>query len=138
MGPVKRVIMVQIIAISIKWIVIGRYKAGTYPLWGSYYLRWWFVHHASKLFGFGVFGMDLPFVGSMIPLYYTLLGAKIGKNVKIAKNAVLGEPDLLTIDDGVWIDVSNIRPFTLEENAFSLLPIRLGNNCVIGKKCFVS
>ena len=23
-----------------KWLVIGRYKEGTYPLWGSYYLRW--------------------------------------------------------------------------------------------------
>src|SRR5262249_14671972 len=32
-----------VIPIVVKWLVIGRYKAGTYPLWGTYYFRWWLV-----------------------------------------------------------------------------------------------
>ena len=31
-------------AVAIKWVVIGRYRAGEYPLWGSYFFRWWFVN----------------------------------------------------------------------------------------------
>ena len=35
--------LMLIAAIVVKWLVIGRYRAGAYPLWGGYYLRWWFV-----------------------------------------------------------------------------------------------
>ena len=32
-----------LVAIAVKWTVIGRYRPGSYPLWGSYYFRWWFT-----------------------------------------------------------------------------------------------
>ncbi len=32
-----------LISIAIKWLVIGRYKPGQYPVWGFYYFRWWLV-----------------------------------------------------------------------------------------------
>jgi hypothetical protein len=32
-----------IVAIAGKWAIIGRFRPGQYPLWGSYYLRWWMV-----------------------------------------------------------------------------------------------
>ena len=130
-------IISPMIRIILKWVIIGRYKTGNYPLWGSYYLKWWFVYHTSKLFSLGIFELDIPYFGSLLPLYYTLLGAKIGKNVKISKSAVLDEPDLLTIGDGAWIDAANVRPFTLEAKHFRLLPIKLGKNCVIGPKCYI-
>src|SRR5262249_11211937 len=31
------------ILIVLKWIVIGRYRPGAHPLWGTYYFRWWLV-----------------------------------------------------------------------------------------------
>src|SRR5438132_6917420 len=31
------------IPIAVKWIVIGSYKPGAYPLWGTYFFRWWLV-----------------------------------------------------------------------------------------------
>src|ERR1043166_7131458 len=30
-------------AVATKWLVLGRVRAGRYPLWGAYYVRWWFV-----------------------------------------------------------------------------------------------
>ncbi len=30
-----------VIAIAGKWLVAGRLKPGTYPLWGLTYYRWW-------------------------------------------------------------------------------------------------
>ena len=32
-----------VIPIAVKWVMIGRYRAGAYPLWGTYYFRWWFT-----------------------------------------------------------------------------------------------
>jgi hypothetical protein len=32
-----------LVSIAAKWLVLGRYKAGEYPLWGWYYFRWWFA-----------------------------------------------------------------------------------------------
>jgi len=56
-----------IVAIMFKWIVIGKYKPGTYPMcvfyliicycsgltlllsrWSSYYLRWWIVNQSLR------------------------------------------------------------------------------------------
>ena len=35
--------------VAVKWLVIGRYKEGSYPLWGSYHVRWWFVAQIQVL-----------------------------------------------------------------------------------------
>jgi hypothetical protein len=43
------------------------------------------------------------------------MGARIGKNVKIMKDAKIGQSDLLTIGDDVCIDNAMVRPFTLDE-----------------------
>ena len=32
-----------LLAIAFKWILIGRYKEGIYPMWGWYHTRWWLV-----------------------------------------------------------------------------------------------
>lgn len=42
-----------LLGILVKWVVIGRYKAGKYPLWGGYYLRWWFVEQVVNILGRG-------------------------------------------------------------------------------------
>jgi hypothetical protein len=37
--------------ILVKWLVIGRYRAGRYPLWGSMYLKWWIVEQTINIMG---------------------------------------------------------------------------------------
>lgn len=39
------------IGILIKWVIIGRYKEGLYPMWGPYHTRWWFVEKSLKVWG---------------------------------------------------------------------------------------
>lgn len=38
-----------IFGILFKWIVIGRYKEGLYPMWGPYHMRWWLVQKALMI-----------------------------------------------------------------------------------------
>lgn len=136
-------IIKPLIGIAFKWIVIGRVKPGRYSLFSSTYLRWWLVEKLLILFDKGIFEADIPFVESLlgtslIRLYYVLLGAKIGANFKISKNAILGQPDLLSIGDNVCIESAIVRGFALEEGHFILLPIQIGDNCAIGEKSVVA
>jgi acyl carrier protein len=43
-------IVFPILAILTKWIVVGRYREGMYPMWGFYHTRWWIT---QKLLSIG-------------------------------------------------------------------------------------
>ena len=128
-----------LVGILAKWVIIGRYKPGRYPLWGSMYLRWWLTEQVVNIMGKGVFKDDFPILGvHLVRLYYVLMGASVGANVKIHKDARLGQADLLTIGNDVVIDVATVRPFSLEEGYFVLLPITIGDRCSVGLKSQVA
>jgi acetyltransferase-like isoleucine patch superfamily enzyme len=128
-GRLASRIVAPITAILFKWLVIGRYKPGTYRMWSNYYLRYWIVNQSLRSAGRGIFSMH----PALEILYFRLLGAKIGSNVTIMKSAKLAEFDLLTIGDDVRID-SNVvmRGFCVERDGyFRLDPIQLGRGSVI-------
>ncbi|MEU2434187.1 Pls/PosA family non-ribosomal peptide synthetase [Streptomyces sp. NPDC007861] len=81
-----------------KWILIGRWKAGEFPVWGLAYLRFWTVKtlvHANPM---------VLFAGNpLYVLYLRALGARIGKGVTILSPTVPVCTDLLTIGAGTVI-----------------------------------
>ncbi|KAF7188075.1 Oxalate--CoA ligase [Pseudocercospora fuligena] len=133
-GIVTRIIA-PCLAIIFKWLVVGRYKQGLYPMWGSYHTRWWMVQKATATCGMGVFAL---FNWSRV-LYHRLLGAKIGSNVTIQKGVTIGEWDLLTIEDSVVLERSIVRPFAAERNTTMYLGrIHIGANASIGLASIVA
>lgn len=61
-----------------------------------------------------------------------MLGAHIGKNVTISKNAKLGEYDLLRFEDGCKVDTALVRGFCVERDGFFRLDdIVIGRNAVV-------
>ena len=128
-----------LVGILAKWLIIGRHRPGKYPLWSTEYLKWWIVDQIILVFGKGFVRQDIPIIGyDIVRWYHILMGAKIGKNVKIHKDAKIGQSDLLTIGDNVVIDVATIRCFGLEEGHMILLPITIGDNCSVGLKSTVA
>ncbi|KUL87836.1 hypothetical protein ZTR_03174 [Talaromyces verruculosus] len=122
-------------AIVFKWLVIGRYKEGLFPMWGSYHTRWWLTQKALQVCGKGILGQ---FNWSRV-LFYRMLGAKIGKNVTISKTVKLGEYDLIEIGDNVILDNCQCRPFAVERNTSMLLKrIRIGRDSSVGTKSIVA
>ncbi|KAH7116342.1 peroxisomal-coenzyme A synthetase [Dactylonectria macrodidyma] len=116
------------IGILAKWILIGKYQQGIYPMWGLYHTRWWMVQKIISLCGKGFFGMT----DTTNILYYRLMGAKIGRDVKL-ESAQLGEYDLLDIRDGATLSKCVCRPFAVEANTHMLLsPITIGRNSSVG------
>ncbi|KDQ58575.1 hypothetical protein JAAARDRAFT_155112 [Jaapia argillacea MUCL 33604] len=117
-------VLFPLAAIAVKWIVIGRYKPGVYRFWSNYHLRWWITNQFIRVAGRGIFAMH-PWLELT---YYRLLGAKIGRDVKIDKMAKLGEYDLLTIHDGARIDRALLRGFCVERDGYFRL-----DRIVVGK-----
>ena len=83
-----------LIGIASKWVIIGRYREGLYPMWGTYHTRWWLVQKFTMLSGKGIFELS-DYTKSW---YCRLMGAKIGKEVQL-REVDIGEYDLLDIRD---------------------------------------
>ncbi|ETS05133.1 hypothetical protein M419DRAFT_71530 [Trichoderma reesei RUT C-30] len=123
-----------VFGIIAKWLIIGRYREGLYPMWGAYHTRWWMVQKIVSICGKGLFNTN----DSTKRLYYRLMGAKIGKDVKIAGTS-LGEWDLLDIRDGATLTRCLCRPFAAEGNTSMYLgQIVIGENASIGISSIVA
>lgn len=122
----------MVFAILSKWLIIGRYRAGDYPLWGSYYLRWWFVRRLSDT-------IATPYLSGtpMIRLYYRLLGAKIGRRAFIGTVAI-DTADLVSIgDDAILSDYAMLATSSVERGLLRLGSARIGNSASIGTMAVV-
>ncbi|KAE9981906.1 putative NRPS-like protein biosynthetic cluster [Venturia inaequalis] len=128
-------IIMPMFSIFAKWVIIGRYKEGLYPMWSSYHNRCWIVQKAIHIFGMGMF----KHTNWSRVLFYRLLGAKIGKNVTIEPSTILGEYDLLEFGDNVELDRCICRPFAVERNTSMYLgKIRMGKNSAAGLKTVIA
>ncbi len=119
--------------VLVKWLVIGKYKAGEYPLWGSYYFRWWFVSTFQKLVA-TQFMNGTP----LYPFYLKIMGVKIAPDAQISSITV-GATDLVTIGKDVSISSGVVFDnATVEDGLLKLSKITLkehayvGSNSVIG------
>ncbi|KAJ5707687.1 hypothetical protein N7488_007488 [Penicillium malachiteum] len=122
-------------ALGWKWLFLGRYKEGIYPMWGPYHTRWWLAQKASQVCGRGIFN---HFNWSRV-LFYRMMGMKIGKNVTISRSAKIGEYDLIEIGDNVVLDNCQCRPFAVERNTSMLLKrIRIGKDSTVGTKSIIA
>lgn len=115
-----------IFAIAAKWLVIGRAKAGRYPLWGVMYFRWWLVDRISE-----IPPRHLLSGSPLHVLYLRALGAKIGKDVVIGASSIRA-PDLLVIGNGASIGSSvNFENSRVEGGELILGPIDIGNEATV-------
>ncbi|KAJ2955650.1 hypothetical protein NQZ79_g8377 [Umbelopsis isabellina] len=127
-------LVLPFIAIVTKWLVIGRYRPGIFPLWGTYYLRWWFVHQVCRMCGRGIFKMH----PRLYAFYLRLMGARIGSHCKVDIHADIHEFDLVTIGDYCSFDNCSVRPFVLKTGHMVLSEIVIGSNSSIGLKSIVT
>lgn len=134
-GRLISFMLFPLFGISMKWILIGRFREGVYPMWSLYHTRWWLVQKILSICGKGHF--EFSDVG--LVFYYRLLGARIGSGVTISPQATLGEYDLLDIGNGVNLDKCICRGFAVEKNtAMYLGRIKIGQSSSIGLNSVVA
>jgi len=119
--------------IGSKWLVIGKMKEGDYPLWGTYYFRWWFV----KTIG-GLLPMQFLNGTPLYPFFLRMLGVKVEADAQISQFSI-GAEDLVTIGRDVSIssDVM-LNNAWVEDGLLKLRSIKLGNHAYIGSSAVIS
>jgi non-ribosomal peptide synthetase-like protein len=121
------------LCIGTKWLVIGKMKAGDYPLWGTYYFRWWFVKSMQRL-------LPAQFLNGtpLYPVYLRWLGIKIAPDAQISDFA-FGAEDLITIGSDVSLSSqTNLNNAFVEDGLLKLRPITLGDHAYIGSSAIIS
>jgi non-ribosomal peptide synthetase-like protein len=119
-----------LLGVALKWIVIGRYKPGRYPVWGFYYFRWWLVTRFQSL------SWSHMFIGTpLMSLYYRSMGAKIGKNCSIGTPLCVAF-DLVEIGDNTSIGTdTHLLGYRVEDGWLILGNVSVGRDCFVGTHC---
>jgi non-ribosomal peptide synthetase-like protein len=119
-----------LLSVALKWLVIGRYKPGRYPVWGFYYFRWWLVSRFQTL------SWSQMFVGTpLMSLYFRLMGAKVGKNCMIG-TPICTAFDLIEIGDNTSIgNDTHILGYRVEDGWLILGNVNIGSDCFVGTHC---
>jgi len=114
------------VAIAGKWLVAGRLKAGSYPLWGVTYFRWWLADRLVEA------APTYLLAGSSLYAWWLrLLGAKIGHDVVIGSVTVRA-PELLAFGDNVSIgNAVNFENARVERGRLLLGQITLGDDAFV-------
>jgi non-ribosomal peptide synthetase-like protein len=119
-------LMEFVFAVGGKWLVAGRLKAGSYPLWGMTYYRWWLADRLVESAPVYLLGGS-----SLYNWWLRALGAKVGSEVIIG-SMTLRAPDLLEIGDNVSIgNAVNFENARVERGRLLLGRISLGDDACV-------
>ena len=121
-----------LLSIAVKWIVVGRYKPGRYPVWSFYYLRWWIANR------FQVIAWAEMFKGTpLMSLYWRAMGANIGRNVTLSTHLCTAF-DMVTIGDDTSVGIeTQILGYRVEGGYLVIAPVTIGKDCFIGMQCSI-
>ena len=115
----------------VKWLVIGSFKAGKYPVYGWMFLRWWLMRrllHAAELYLWMLDGTVWAV------LWYRAVGAKVGWTTQL-ESVVMLEPDLIRIGKGCDIEYDvQLCPSEVKDGHLILRSIVIGDGCKIGAR----
>jgi non-ribosomal peptide synthetase-like protein len=120
------------LAIALKWIIIGRYKPGSYPLWGWYYFRFWLATSIEAT-------LPVSYLAGtpLLSLYLRLMGARIGRNVFIHSDN-FAIHDLLSIGEDSSINAdATLLGYSVNDGFLNIGAITIGDRCFVGARAVV-
>lgn len=117
------------VAIVAKWLLIGRFKVESIPIWSLRYFRFWAVKTLVTT------APIVLFAGHPIySLYLRLLGARIGRNTIVKCRFVPVATDLISIgDDTVLRKDSILLGYRAQSNFIHTGPVSIGSNAFVGE-----
>lgn len=123
----------SVLSLALKWLIIGKIKAGKYKLWSFYYFRFWLVDKIINI------TPVIYFSGTPIMnVYLRLLGAKVGKNSYINTHSISAF-DLLKVGENVSICTdSHLRGFIIKDGYLIIGSIEIEDDCFVGTRCCIS
>jgi non-ribosomal peptide synthetase-like protein len=119
-----------VLSTAAKWLLVGRFTAEEFPLWGARYLRFWIVQRILRANPLAVF------VGSpLYNLYLRCLGARVGAGAVVLTRPVPVCTDLLTIGAGTIVRKdTHLSGYRAVAGRIQTGPITIGAGAVVGEQ----
>jgi non-ribosomal peptide synthetase-like protein len=116
------------IPIAAKWLLIGRFKAHSIPIWSFAYFRFWVVKTLMRT------SPVAAFIGTpLYNAYLRLMGARIGRNVSLNCRCPPVCTDLVTIGDNTIVRNDTILlGYRAQSNFIHMGPVAIGSNAFVG------
>ena len=117
------------IPVVAKWLLIGRFKAQSIPIWSFAYFRFWVVKTMMRT------SPVTAFIGTPIyNVYLRLMGARIGRNVILSCRFAPVCADMLTIGDNTILRKDTILlGYRAQSNFIHIGPVEIGSNAFVGE-----
>ncbi len=115
--------------IAAKWLLVGRWRRESIPIWSLRYFRFWMVKTLMRS------APAAAFVGSPIyNLYLRALGARIGRNAVITSRFVPVSTDLFSVGDNTVLRKDSILlGYRARSNFIETGSIDIGSDAFIGE-----
>ncbi|MEQ4300024.1 Pls/PosA family non-ribosomal peptide synthetase [Plantactinospora sp. B6F1] len=123
--------VLALLPVALKWLLVGRWRAETFPIWGLRYLRFWVVKRMIRA------NPLVLFAGSPVyNLYLRALGAKIGPGALLLSRSVPVCTDLIEIGAGSVVGRgASFLGYRAEAGWITTGPVRLGRDVHVGEGC---
>lgn len=122
------------LTVCLKWLLIGRARAGTYPVHSGFYIRNWIVEQLLDL----CVDVAGPLHATIfLKPWYRALGAKLGRFAEVSTASVT-TPDLLDIGQDCTIaDEVSLGAARVDGGWLTLAPTKLGRRAFVGNNSVV-
>jgi non-ribosomal peptide synthetase-like protein len=114
----------------LKWLLLGRARPGTHPLWSCWCSRWDFLYVAWGVYARGTL---TALEGTpMLTWYLRAMGLTLGRGVVLGSGfSQVVDPDMIEIGDGATVTAA-FQAHTFEDRVLKLAKVRIGANATVG------
>ncbi|OWK35064.1 Pls/PosA family non-ribosomal peptide synthetase [Fimbriiglobus ruber] len=126
---VSFVIVFALEVAAVKWLFLGRLKAGRYSRHGFFQLRKWFVDQLMEL---SLDATGTLYATIFLNPWYRLLGVKVGRMAEVSTACSIPH-DLLTLGDESFLaDAVTVGGARVEGDTVTIAPVRVGKKAFAG------
>ena len=116
--------------LMLKWLLVGRVKPGTHPLWSCWCSRWDFLYVAWGMWA----SVPLAFTEGTLLLvgYLRLMGCRIGKRALLGPSfSHVVDPDMLHFGDDVTVQAL-FQAHTFEDRVLKIDHVHIRDGATVG------
>ncbi len=124
-------IAAMLATVALKWLLIGRYRAGEHPLWSWFVWRDEIINSAQEELA-GSWLLDFALGTPLMSLYLRLMGSKVGRDVW-CETLTITEFELASLGDGAAVNRhSVVETHLFHDRMMRIGPASLGAGSTLG------